>query len=111
MVPELDLVVVVTAGYDQDYSPRAFIQGRLAGDFASGLHCKRPAPALVCLWPDYAKHMAVDRKANVNHERQHIERQHPECQHLSMADALIAKAERVIREQMAALEKAALRRP
>jgi len=78
-------------------SIRGFLQGCLAGDFVSGLNCKRPAPALVCLWPVYAKRMAVDRKANVNHERQHLE-----CQHLSMADALIAKAERVIREAMQA---------
>jgi len=49
--------------------------------------------------------MAVDREAKVSHERQHLERQYLERQHLSLADAHIAKAERVIREQMAILEK------
>jgi hypothetical protein len=44
--------------------------------------------------------MAADRRAKENHERQHLERQH-----LSLADAHVAKAERVIREQMAILEK------
>ena len=46
IVPELDLVVVVTAGYYQDYSPRAFqvqygVFRESAGDFASGLNWKR----------------------------------------------------------------------
>jgi CubicO group peptidase (beta-lactamase class C family) len=48
IVPELDLVVVVTTEYYQDYSPQAQqvqsdnIQGRLAGGFASGLNRKPP---------------------------------------------------------------------
>ena len=46
IVPELDLVVVVTAGYYQDYSPRAFqvqygvFKDVLRGDSASGLSWK-----------------------------------------------------------------------
>src|SRR5215468_5885314 len=49
--------------------------------------------------------MAVDRKAMVTHERQHLERQRLERRHLSAADVHIAKAERVIREQITTLEK------
>ncbi len=49
IVPDLDLVVVVTAGYYQDYSRQAFqvavrrFQGGPAGDFATGLNWKPPA--------------------------------------------------------------------
>src|SRR5215510_14103635 len=45
-VPEFDLVVVVTAGYRQDYSPRAvqvqcgISRDVVRGDFASGLNWK-----------------------------------------------------------------------
>ena len=51
VVPELNLVVVVTAGYYQDYSPSVssavrHFQGHLAGDFASGLNWKRRTAAL-----------------------------------------------------------------
>ena len=49
--------------------------------------------------------MAVDRKAKVTYERQHFEWQRLERRHLSAADVHIAKAERVIREQMTTLEK------
>jgi len=57
---------------------------------------KKPSPRE----PDAGRmRMAIDR-AKMSHERQHLERQH-----LSMADAHVAKAERVIREQMAILEK------
>ena len=38
IVPELDLVVVVTAGYYQDYSPRAFqVQSGIFGDVLRGI--------------------------------------------------------------------------
>jgi hypothetical protein len=38
IVPELDLVVVVTAGYYQDYSPRAFkVQSGIFSDTLRGI--------------------------------------------------------------------------
>jgi CubicO group peptidase (beta-lactamase class C family) len=48
IVPELDLVVVVTAGYYQGRVSSAVrrFQGRLAGNFAAGLNWKRRTAAL-----------------------------------------------------------------
>ena len=44
--------------------------------------------------------MAAERRARVSHERRQLERQH-----LSIANAHVAKAERLIRGQMAILDK------